>query len=92
MSLRRDQYLGHTDDRRVCIFTMREGRRTVRFAVSWELLDALEATRDVKAAERATQFDRLRARIEQLAERRFGLLKPGANPQELVLTSVDLER
>ena len=71
---------------------MREGPQSIRFAVSWELMDALDGSRYVKPTERATQFDRLRGRIEQLAERRFGLLKLGAKPDELVLTSIDLGR
>jgi hypothetical protein len=31
-------------------------------------------------------------RIEEIAERKFSLLKPGARPEELLLTSADLRR
>ena len=90
MLLNRDQYLGHMLDRRVCLFSMRDGARTVRFAATFEFMDDMDEASGIKPAERSAQFDRLRNRIEEIAERKFSLLTPEARPEELLLTSADL--
>jgi hypothetical protein len=88
----RDKYLGHLAERRVCLFSMRNGDKAVRFAATFELLDDMEGAAGLKHFERSGQFERLRDRLEQVAQRKFELLSPAARPLELLLTSADLKR
>ena len=71
MPLQRGEVLGYDFDRMVVDFTMFNGRKTVRCAISTAAMDNLEGKHDVKANQRVDQFLRLRDAIEERASRKF---------------------
>lgn len=90
MPLGRGEYRGHNFDERVCIFTMMNGENAVRFKIEWPLMDDLERGARTNVDQREEQFNRLRQRIEGMAERKFFSFTDENRPQEFLLTTGDI--
>jgi hypothetical protein len=67
MTLARGNIRGYEDDRMVLLFSMMDGEREVRCAVSASAMDDLEHVPRMPANQREEQFVRLRDRIEACA-------------------------
>ena len=65
MALTRGSFGGYEFDRMVVLFSMIDGEREVRCAVSTSAMDDLEKPARIKPEEREAQFMRLRDRIEE---------------------------
>ena len=90
MPLQQGEILGYDFNRMVVEFTMVDQGKIVPCAISTAALDDLEKSTSVKAEERVNQFVRLRAAIEERAERKFsaGFVESGGR---LVLRSGDFQ-
>jgi hypothetical protein len=89
MALSRGAIIGFEHDRMVMLFSMVDGDREVRCAVSSSAMDDLERGVKAKPNQRDEQFLRLRDRIEQCAQRKFLAREFEGAPPGIVLRSMD---
>jgi len=87
MTLARGNIRGYEDDRMVLLFSMMDGDREVRCAVSASAMDDLEHVPRTPANQREEQFVRLRDRIEACASRKFLAREFEGSPRVLVVAS-----
>lgn len=90
MTLARGNISGYEDDRMVLLFSMMDGDREVRCAVSASAMDGLEHVPRTPAAQREAQFVRLRDRIEACACRKFLAQEFEGNPPGIIVRGIDL--
>lgn len=83
------QYQGIDRDRRVCLFSMRNGKDFVQCAASWALMDDLDAPEHRAVGTRDKQFERLRALLSAIATRKFISYPDDDRPLEILLRSND---
>ena len=88
MPLTAGAYLGTLSSRRVGRFKMFDLGEPVTFEVSWELMDDLERANPADD-EREIQFERLRAPLEAMAQRRVSAFGDGRRLEFVVLTAAD---
>lgn len=83
-----EQTRGHSFKTGTYLFDMRDGTTSVQCGVSDEAMDDAERTSDVRAHQRDTQFERLKARIVDCASRKYlaGHFEEG-EPRILVKTA-----
>lgn len=92
MPLTRADYQGHDFNRSVCSFTMLNGADTVQFAASWALMDVMDQGQRSHSGQRDAQFERLRDKIEGIADRKFFSMQDGERPKKIIiLTAMDVE-
>jgi len=89
MALNRGTITGFEHDRMVMLFSMIDGDKEVRCAVSSSAMDDLERGVKAKPDQRDEQFLRLRDRIEQCASRKFLAREFEGAPPGIILRSVD---
>ena len=89
MTLSRGTIVGFEHDRMVMLFSMVDGDKEVRCAVSSSAMDDLERGVKAKPDQRDAQFLRLRDRIEQCAARKFLAREFEGAPPGIILRSVD---
>lgn len=89
MTLTRGSFDGYEFDRMVVLFTMVDGQREVRCAVSTSAMDDLEKPARTKPDQREAQFMRLRDRIEQRAACKFTAMEFEGTPPGIILRSMD---
>ena len=89
MALNRGAIIGFEQDRMVMLFSMIDGDREVRCAVSSSAMDDLERGVKAKPNQRDEQFLRLRDRIEQCAARKFLAREFEGAPPGIILRSMD---
>jgi hypothetical protein len=89
MALNRGAIIGFEQDRMVMLFSMIDGDREVRCAVSSSAMDDLERGVKAKPDQRDEQFLRLRDRIEQCAARKFLAREFEGAPPGIILRSMD---
>lgn len=90
MTLARGTIRGYEDDRMVLLFSMMDGTREVRCAVSASAMDELERVPRTPANRREEQFERLRDRIEACASRKFLAQEFEGNPPGIIVRGIDL--
>ena len=90
MALQQGKVLGYDFNRMVVEFTMVNQGKVVPCSISTAALDDLEKNSSVKADGRVDQFVRLRAVVEEHAEKKFsaGFVESGGR---LVLRSTDFQ-
>jgi hypothetical protein len=90
MALQQGEVLGYDFNRMVVEFTMVNQGKVVPCSISTAALDDLEKNASVKADGRVDQFVRLRAVVEEHAEKKFsaGFVESGGR---LVLRSTDFQ-
>jgi hypothetical protein len=91
MTLARGNIRGYEDDRMVMLFSMMDGDREVRCAVSASAMDYLEHVPRTPANQREEQFVRLRDRIEACASRKFLAREFERSPPGIVVRGIDLK-
>ena len=89
MTLSRGAIIGFEHDRMVMLFSMVDGDKEVRCAVSSSAMDDLEQGVKTKPNQRDEQFLRLRDRIEQCASRKFLAQEFEGSPRGIILRSMD---
>jgi hypothetical protein len=89
MALARGTVKGYEDDRMVLLFSMMDGSREVRCAVSASAMDELERVPRTPAHQREKQFERLRDRIEECASRKFLAREFEGTPPGIVVRGID---
>jgi hypothetical protein len=89
MALNRGAIIGFEHDRMVMLFSMVDGDKEVRCAVSSSAMDDMERGVKAKPDQRDEQFLRLRDRIEQRASRKFIAQEFEGAPPGIILRSVD---
>jgi hypothetical protein len=89
MALDRGTVIGFEHDRMVMLFSMIDGDKEVRCAVSSSAMDDLERGVKAKPNQRDEQFLRLRDRIERCASRKFLAREFEGAPPGIILRSVD---
>ena len=91
MTLARGNIRGYEDDRMVLLFSMMDGNREVRCAVSASAMDDLEHVPRTPASQREEQFVRLRDRIEACASHKFLAREFEGTPPGIVVRGIDLK-
>ena len=89
MTLSRGAIIGFEHDRMVMLFSMIDGDKEVRCAVSSSAMDDLERGVKAKPDQRDAQFLRLRDQIEQRASRKFVAREFEGTPPGIILRSTD---
>ena len=89
MALDRGAIIGFEHDRMVMLFSMVDGDKEIRCAVSSSAMDDLERGVKAKPDQRDAQFLRLRDRIEQRASRKFAAQEFEGSPPGIILRSTD---
>jgi Protein of unknown function (DUF1488) len=89
MALNRGTVIGFEHDRMVMLFSMIDGDKEVRCAVSSSAMDDLERGVKAKPDQRDAQFLRLRDQIEQRASRKFVAREFEGSPPGIILRSTD---
>ncbi len=89
MALDGGTVIGFEPDRMVMLFSMIDGDKEVRCAVSSSAMDDLERGVIAKPNQRDEQFLRLRDRIEQYASRKFLAREFEGAPPGIILRSMD---
>ena len=89
MALTRGSFGGYEFDRMVVLFSMIDGEKEVRCAVSTSAMDDLEKPARIKPDEREAQFMRLRDRIEERAACKFLAREFEGTPPGIILRSID---
>ena len=89
MALNRGTVIGFEHDRMVMLFSMIDGDKEVRCAVSSSAMDDLERGVKAKPDQRDAQFLRLRDRIEQRASHKFAAQEFEGSPPGIILRSTD---
>jgi Protein of unknown function (DUF1488) len=89
MALNRGAVIGFEHDRMVMLFSMVDGDKEVRCAVSSSAMDDLERGVKAKPNQRDEQFLRLRDRIEQCASRKFLAQEFEGRPPGIILRTTD---
>ena len=89
MALNRGTVIGFEHDRMVMLFSMIDGDKEVRCAVSSSAMDDLERGVKAKPNQRDEQFLRLRDRIEQCASRKFVAREFEGSPPGIILRTTD---
>ncbi|MBU6461640.1 MAG: DUF1488 domain-containing protein [Bradyrhizobium sp.] len=89
MALTRGSFGGYEFDRMVVLFSMMDGQREVRCAVSTSAMDDLEKTAKTKPEQREEQFMRLRDRIEKRAAQKIVAGEFEGIPRGIILRSLD---
>ena len=89
MTLDRGNVIGFEHDRMVMLFSMKDGDREIRCAVSRSAMDDLERGVKAKPGQRDDQFLRLRDRIAQCASRKFLAREFEGTPPGSILRSLD---
>jgi hypothetical protein len=92
MALTRGSFGGYEFDRMVVLFSMIDGEREVRCAVSTSAMDDLEKPARIKPEEREAQFMRLRDRIEERAACKFLAREFEGAPPGIILRSIDFRK
>jgi len=92
MPLTRQEIGAYDSDRGIVEFTMSEGSRIVRCAISTAAMDDLEASSGTKSNKRVEQFTRLRDRVEARASQKFDEGSLEAREPRVVLRSHDFDR
>ncbi|WP_213770431.1 DUF1488 family protein [Bradyrhizobium sp. dw_78] len=92
MALTRGSFLGYEFDRMVILFSMVDGQREVRCAISTSAMDDLENLTRTKADEREAQFMRLRDRIENCAANKFQAKEFEGTPPGIILRGIDFRK
>lgn len=90
MTLARGSIRGYEDDRMVLMFSMMDGDREVRCAVSASAMDGLDRVPRTPAHRREEQFVRLRDRIEACATLKFLAREFEGNPPGIIVRGIDL--
>jgi hypothetical protein len=91
MALTRGIIRGYEEDRMVLLFSMMDGDREVRCAVSASAMDDLEHVPRTPANQREEQFVRLRDRIEACASRKFLAREFEGAPPGIIVRGIDLK-
>jgi hypothetical protein len=73
------------------LFSMMDGSREVRCAVSASAMDKLDYVRRTPANQREEQFERLRDRIEACASRKFLAREFEGTPPGVIVRGIDLK-
>ena len=89
MALTRGSFVGYEFDRMVVRFSMVDGQREIKCAVSTSAMDDMEKPERTKAEQREAQFIRLRDRIEEQADRKFLAQEFEGTPPGIILRSID---
>jgi len=89
MNLERGDVIGFEHDRMVMLFSMKDGTKEIRCAVSSSAMDDLDRGVKAKPDQRDGQFLRLRDRIEQCASRKFLAGEFEGRPPGIILRSLD---
>jgi len=89
MALNRGTVIGFEHDRMVMLFSMIDGDKEVRCAVSSSAMDDLERGVKAKPDQRDAQFLRLRDQIEQRASRKFVAREFEGSPPGIILRTTD---
>lgn len=89
MTLTRGAFGRFEYDRMVMLFSMMNDEVEIPCAISTDALDSLEKSGRIAPAQRATQFERLRDRIEDCANRKFQLSEFEGKPPGLILRTTD---
>jgi len=92
MALTRGSFGGYEFDRMVVLFSMIDGEKEVRCAVSTSAMDDLEKPARIKPEEREAQFMRLRDRIEERAACKFLAREFEGTPPGIILRSIDFRK
>ena len=92
MALTRGSFGGYEFDRMVVLFSMNDGEKEVRCAVSTSAMDDLEKPARIKPDEREAQFMRLRDRIEERAACKFLAREFEGTPPGIILRSIDFRK
>jgi hypothetical protein len=92
MALTRGSFGGYEFDRMVVLFSMIDGEKEVRCAVSTSAMDDLEKPARIKPDEREAQFMRLRDRIEERAACKFLAREFEGTPPGIILRSIDFRK
>jgi hypothetical protein len=89
MALNRGAIIGFEHDRMVMLFSMVDGDKEVRCAVSSSAMDDLERGVKAKPDQRDEQFLRLRDLIEQRASHKYLAREFEGAPPGIILRSMD---
>jgi len=89
MALTRGSFGGYEFDRMVVLFSMVDGQREIRCAVSTSAMDNLEKLERIKPDQREAQFMRLRGQIEEHAVRKFLAMEFEGTPPGIILRGLD---
>ena len=89
--LERGAVIGFEHRRMVMLFSMMDGDKEVRCAVSASAMDDLEHVPRTPANQREEQFVRLRDRIEACASRKFLAREFEGSPPGIIVRGIDLK-
>jgi hypothetical protein len=92
MTLIRGNIWGYDDDRMVLRFSMMDGGKEVRCAVSASAMDDLEHVPRTPAGQREEQFVRLRDRIEACASHKFLAREFEGSPRGIIVRGINLKK
>jgi hypothetical protein len=89
MAFTSGKFRGYDGDRSVVLFSMMHDYDEVSCAISTDAMDHLDGVKRTPEAQREQQFMRLRASIEQHAERKFSNSELEGKPAGIILRSID---
>jgi Protein of unknown function (DUF1488) len=92
MTLTQGRFISYEYDRMVVLFSMLDGEKEVRCAISTSAMDEMEGAVRARGSQREAQFIRLRERIEACADGKFQATEFEGTPPGIVLRSIDFRR
>ena len=89
MTLTRGAFGSFDYDRMVVLFSLMNDKVEIPCAISTDALDSLEKSGRATLAQRPAQFERLRDRIEDCANRKFDRSEFEGRPPGIILRRID---